>query len=208
MIILLKTTGVPVAFITNGSLISSPYVPEDLLKADYVSVKSDVFNVNKWHLLNKPHKKLNLTGIIDGTLSFSQTFSGKYVTETMLIKSINDSYNDLENTIKHIEAFSPDTAYIAVPTRPPAYKNVLLADESTVNHAYHVFREHIKKVELLTGYEGNAFSSNGSFKEDILSITAVHQMHEDAVRELLSKTDEEYTILTRLIEDDLIRKLD
>lgn len=110
--------------------------------------------------------------------------------------------------MRHIVSFKPDIAYIAVPTRPPAYKEVLPADEETVNRAYHIFREQIDKVELLTGYEGNAFSSIGSFAEDILSITAVHPMREDAVLELLGRTGEKYSVLDALVEENLIGRLE
>ncbi|MGM0666340.1 MAG: radical SAM protein [Bacteroidota bacterium] len=208
LITLLKTTGFPVAVITNGSLINIPEVKEDLMKADYVSLKADTFNSENWRKINKAHKRLNLYEIINGSRLFSDEFSGKLVTETMLVKGINDSGDDLEYTAQVIATYNPDKAYIAIPTRPPAYKETIPADESAVNRAYHIFGQHIRKVELLTGYEGNAFSSTGNFREDILSITAVHPMREDAVRELLSKTNEELTTLNGLIENNLIERVD
>jgi len=203
----LKTIKIPVAVITNASLIQYPDVQNDLLKADYVSVKADTFNIENWHKINKPHKNLVLNEVACGISSFARKYSGKLVTETMLIKGINDTFNELENTARFIETFEPDTAYIAIPTRPPAFQKAVPADEATVNKAYHIFKEHIDKVELLTGYEGNAFSSTGNFREDILSITAVHPMREDAVLELLHKTNGNKDILARLIEEKLLEKL-
>lgn len=206
LIAMLKTTGIAVAVITNGSLISYPDVREDLHRADYVSAKADVFDTGKWKLLNKPHRRLDLNDIISGMRTFAREFSGKLVTETMLIKGINDSDSDLKNTAQHIMTYNPDTAYIAIPTRPPAYKEVLPPDEHSVNRAYYIFREYIEKVELLTGYEGNAFASTGNFREDLLSITAVHPMREDAVLELLKKSGGRHSMLTELIDNKLIEK--
>jgi len=54
---------------------------------------------------------------------------------------------------------------------------------------------------------GNAFSSTGNFREDILSITAVHPMREDAILKLLHKTDDNKNILALLIEEKLLEKL-
>ncbi|MGB4205823.1 MAG: radical SAM protein [Bacteroidales bacterium] len=206
LITMLKSTGVPVAVITNGSLMSYPDVREDLHKADYVSVKADVFDAGKWKLLNKPHKRLVLNEIINGIRSFAEEYTGKLVTETMLIKDINDSDSDLKNTVQHILIYNPDTAYIAIPTRPPAYKEAIPPDENSVNRAYYIFKEHFANVELLTGYEGNAFASTGNFREDLLSITAVHPMREDAVMELMKKSDGHINMLTELISDKLIEK--
>jgi wyosine [tRNA(Phe)-imidazoG37] synthetase (radical SAM superfamily) len=125
----------------------------------------------------------------------------------MLVKGVNDSLEELKNTARVIQSFEPEVAYIAVPTRPPAFKKVEPSDEATVNKAYHIFKEYNKKVELLTGYEGNAFASAGNFREDLQSITAVHPMREDAVLELLDKTGSNKNLLTALLQENLVEKL-
>lgn len=203
----LKTLGVPVAIITNASLIDLPEVQNDLLKANYVSFKADAFSPETWKKINIPHKRLDLQSIKEGIRVFRNYFSGKMVTETMLVKGVNDSPDELKNTARVIESFEPEAAYIAIPTRPPAFNNVEPPDEVTVNAAYHIFREYIKNVELLTGYEGNAFSSAGNFRDDLLSITAVHPMREDAVLELLDKTDGNKNSLEALLQENLVEKV-
>jgi len=203
----LKANNLPVAVISNASLINLPDVKEDIMKANYVSIKADTFNIEKWRKINKPHKRLDLDEIIKGIRSFSDEYTGKLVTETMLLKGINDSGDELENTAQVVASFHPEAAYVAIPTRPPAYKEAIPADEADVTLAYHVLREYISKVELLTGYEGNAFSSTGSFTEDLLSITAVHPMREDAVMELLQKTGGKYDLLNGLVENNHIERL-
>jgi hypothetical protein len=40
-------------------------------------------------------------------------------------------------------------------------------------------------VEYLIGYEGNALAFTGNARDDLLSITSVHPMREDAVAEFL-----------------------
>jgi wyosine [tRNA(Phe)-imidazoG37] synthetase (radical SAM superfamily) len=203
----LKTLGVPVAVITNASLIDLPEVQNDLLKANYVSFKADAFSPETWKKINIPHKQLDLQRIKEGIRVFRNYFSGKMVTETMLVKGVNDSPDELKNTARVIESFEPEAAYIAIPTRPPAFKKVEPSDENTVNAAYHIFREYIKNVELLTGYEGNAFASVGNFRDDLLSITAVHPMREDAVLELLDKTDGNKNSLAILLQENLVEKV-
>jgi len=203
----LKTLGVPVAVITNASLIDLPKVQNDLLKANYVSFKADAFSPETWKKINIPHKQLDLQRIKEGIRVFRNYFSGKMVTETMLVKGVNDSPDELKNTARVIESFEPEAAYIAIPTRPPAFKKVEPSDENTVNAAYHIFREYIKNVELLTGYEGNAFASAGNFRDDLLSITAVHPMREDAVLELLDKTDGNKNSLVTLLQENLVEKV-
>ena len=203
----LKSTNIPVAVITNSSLINLPGVQRDLSNADYVSLKVDTVGPETFHKVNKPFKRLNLNEITDGINSFAREFQGKLVTETMLLKGMNDSYDEIESVARFLETVKPDIAYIAIPTRPPAFSHAIPVDEEKINEAYFIFKERLSVVELLTGYEGNAFSSTGNVEEDILSITSVHPMREDAVKQLLQKSGKQIDVIEKLTALKLITKI-
>jgi wyosine [tRNA(Phe)-imidazoG37] synthetase (radical SAM superfamily) len=57
----------------------------------------------------------------------------------------------------------------------------------------------VRRVEYLIGYEGNAFAFTGNVEQDLLSITAVHPMREDAVDEFLVRAGSDWTIIHKLI---------
>ncbi len=198
---------IPVAVITNSSLLYLPEVRDELQNADYVSVKTDTVNNETWHKINKPLRSLRLENILEGIRHFADNFSGKLVTETMLIKGLNDMEEEIENTARFIRSISPHTAYLAIPTRPPAFPEAVPVDEETLNRTFHQFSEFILSVEYLTGYEGNAFSTTGDPENDILSITAVHPMREDAVAVLLKKSGMDFDVVSRLIEKGLLSKI-
>ncbi len=203
----LKALGVPVAVITNSSLLHMQEVRDELMKADYVSVKADTFSRETWKRLNIPHRTLEIDKIRDGIMTFSGLYWGKLVTETMLVKDINDSHDEINNTAGIVRLINPHTAYISIPTRPPAFSGVMPADEDRVLEAYHAFAQQVENVELLTGYEGNEFSSTDMFREDILAITAVHPMREDAVTELLARSNESEETLEMMIDEELLRRV-
>jgi len=203
----LKTFNLPVAVITNSSLINLKDVQDDLLLADWVSIKVDTLNPDLWKRVNKPHKNLDLDAILAGILQFSETFRGKLVTETMLLKNINDGEDGLELLAQFLYRIGPEVAYIAIPTRPPAFEGIFPANEAAVTLAYEIFTRHNITTELLTGYEGNAFASSGNFTDDILSITAVHPMRKDAVIALMAKANATPEILDKLIRDGFIEKI-
>jgi wyosine [tRNA(Phe)-imidazoG37] synthetase (radical SAM superfamily) len=205
LILKLKSVGFPVAVITNSSLLSRKDVQSDLMHADYVSVKVDTVNLTSWRKINKPHKDLNFASILQGIRDFSQNYKGKLVSESMLLKDVNDSENEMEAIALFLHEVGPEIAYIAIPTRPPAFDGTFPADESAVTLAYEIFRRQKLNTELLTGYEGNAFASSGNFAEDILSITAVHPMRKDAVLQLLAKSNAPLDSLNQLIENGLIK---
>jgi wyosine [tRNA(Phe)-imidazoG37] synthetase (radical SAM superfamily) len=87
----LKSFGIRIAVITNSSLIWEKEVRNDLMKADWVSVKIDSVYDNIWRKINKPHGLLELQKIISGIKEFAFSFKGLLVTETMLVKGINDN---------------------------------------------------------------------------------------------------------------------
>ncbi len=72
-------------------------------------------------------------------------------------------------------------------------------DEATLNQAYSIFAEVLPCVELLIGYEGNAFAATGDAVTDLLSITAVHPLRDDAVIALLARCGATWDVVEDLI---------
>ncbi len=202
----LKSLGVKTAVITNASLIWRADVRDDLARADLVSFKIDTVNEELWRRINRPHKSLILADILTGALVFSERYKGTLITDTMLISGLNDNESDLEQLAGFLAEIDPDTAYLAVPTRPPAVSGIKPATESGLNMAFQIVSKKIRRVELLTGYEGNEFSSSGDPAVDLLNITAVHPMREDAVSKLLEKTGSDWAIVESLIKNGQIKE--
>jgi len=203
---LLKKTGIPSAVITNGSLLGDPSVREELMGADWISIKVDAVTESVWRNIDRPHRKISHEAMLEGALEFAHAFSQKpgavLTTESMLVEGINTAEKDLQASAEYVGRLSPDTAYISIPTRPPAETWVQAASESSIAKAYSIFSEHNAHAEHLTGYEGNVFSFTGNAAEDILSITAVHPMREDAVRELLEKDNSTFSVVDKLTADN------
>ena len=175
---LLKSYGIKIAVITNASLIWRADVREDLRKADWVSLKVDSSREAIWRKINRPHKTLQLASILNGMLEFAKVYGGELVTETMLVKDVNDDEDQVRAVVDFLVQLKPARAYLAIPTRPPAEKWVQYPPEERIVQAYQIFREKINCVEYLIGYEGNAFAFTGNAEDDLLSITAVHPMRE------------------------------
>jgi len=204
---MLRDFGKKIAILTNASLMNDENVREDLLNFDLVSFKVDAVSYETWKRINRPHEKIRLNEIMDGMLEFSERFNGKLITETMLIEGI-DYENEFLKVSDFLEELDPDVAYIGIPIRPPAEEYVLPAREETINKAYQIFSNKLKKVELLIGYEGDEFSSTGNFEEDLLSIVSVHPMREDALMKFLVKENKSMKDVEKLIDEGKIVVLD
>lgn len=198
---LLKQTGIKTAVISNASLVDDTKVQSELNRADWVSLKVDAVSRDIWRKINRPHKLLDLEKVQKGMGEFADMFSGKLVTETMLVQGFNDNADELYKIASFIASLNPAIAYISIPIRPPAEEKITAADEHSITQAFQIFSEKIDSVEYLIGYEGNSFVFTGNVEEDILSITSVHPMREDAVGEFLSKSGSNWDVISQMIQD-------
>ena len=203
----LKSFGIRIAVITNASLIRDRSVRDDLLDADWVSLKVDSVDEDVWRKIDRPHGSLRLDAILDGAIQFSSVFKGTLVTETMLVRGVNDSEGLLQRTADFIARLGPSIAYILAPTRPPAEAWVLPPDEEVLNVAYQIFSERIKNVELLAGGEGTDFTFTTDAERELLGILAVHPMRTEAVKDFLDKSKTSWGLIERLMTENVIREV-
>jgi len=196
---LLKSLGIKIGIITNGSLIFREDVRADLMKADWISLKFDSISKTSWRKINRPHRDLELGVILEGMLDFSKIYPGEVVTETMLVQGISIEADILKEMADFLVRLNPAKAYLAIPTRPPADNWVRPPAPEEINVAFQIFHEKLDQVEYLIGYEGNAFAFTGNVDEDLLSITSVHPMRESAVIDFLKKADTDWSKVDKLI---------
>ncbi len=197
---LLRPLGIPIAIISNASLIWRQEIQETLSLADWVSLKVDAVDDILWRRINRPQAALEHPAILDGMLSFARRYQGTLVTESMLVRGVNDSDQAARELAAFLTRLNPGVAYLSVPTRPPSERDVCAPDEATLNRIFQIIDQQIGRVELMAGYEGNAFSTTGDVAEDLLSITAVHPMREEAVQALLDKAGAGWDLVERLVE--------
>ena len=198
---LLRPLGLRIAVITNGSLLWRPDVQETLSKADWVSLKVDSPKESIWRRVNRPEGTLRLSAILNGMLEFAGQYDGDLVTETMLVRGVNDSQEAVRQTGDFVAQLRPKVAYLSIPTRPPAETWVQPPSVEVLVRSYLEMRESLGRVEYLIGYEGSDFASTGDIANDLLSITSVHPMRRDAVTAMLSRAGADWSVTYDLIED-------
>jgi len=205
----IKKLGIPVAVITNASLMWRADVRNDLMSADLVSIKVDAVSESIWRKVNRPHKSLNLDLILEGIRVFSREFKGKLISETMLIDHID--YNEELNKIaKYLSSLSNlSKSYIAIPTRPPAEVWVKPATEDTLVKAYNVFSSILgrERVEYLISFEGTDFTFIKGDAEELLRTASVHPLREDIIEKFLKKWGKDWDFIYDLVRRGLLKEV-
>lgn len=204
----LRRLGIPIAVITNASLLWQPDVRRDLATADLVSLKVDAVQLEPWRRVNRPHGSLSLDTVLGGIRDFAGEFGGELLTETMLVSGINDTPASIQAVAAFLEEIAPRTAYLAVPTRPPAEAAARPPEEAVVLRAYEILSKKLPAVELLVTEEEGPFIRTGDAEHDLLAILAVHPMRQEAVERYLADVGQGRDLVEDLIRADRVRRVE
>jgi wyosine [tRNA(Phe)-imidazoG37] synthetase (radical SAM superfamily) len=203
-----KEESIPVAVITNSSLLYLKECREDLFEANLVSVKVDSVEEKSWRKINRPYPKLSFDKVLEGIEEFSKQFKGKLITETMLIEGSNTDREDIDSVALFIKKLNPYKAYISIPIRPPAEAFVKPPEPVKIVEAHEIFNERLGegKVELLNLPEPPPLSVHGDPATWLLSVTSVHpQRIEYAINSLKSVVEKPEELIAKLESEGLIR---
>lgn len=115
-----KRTKVPVAVITNGSLLPVSEVRKDIAQADIVLPSLDAVSQDVFEHINRPHPSLGIDAVIEGLKDFRGEFKGRIWLEIMLIKNVNDDFQHVKNMAEIVSHLNMDRVQLNTVTRPPS----------------------------------------------------------------------------------------
>jgi wyosine [tRNA(Phe)-imidazoG37] synthetase (radical SAM superfamily) len=156
----LKTnSGVPVAVITNGSLLYLPEVREELAPADLVVPSLDTANPVTFRRLNRPDPSLDLETVIDGLVVFTREFAGEVWLEHFIVPGINDTPAELRALAEADARVKPARVQLNTAVRPPA--------ETTVRPMPYaelcaIAEKYFPGAEVIAAYEGESAGRRGA----------------------------------------------
>lgn len=162
-----KITSIPVAVLTNGTLLFMKDVQKDLLEADVVLPSLDAASQLVFKRINRPHNSLNIESIINSLKGFRKIFSGQIWLEIMLIKGYNDDTQELLQIKKALSEIQPDRVHLNTVIRPPSetYARPLTPDE--MRAAREILDE---SCEIIAEFQGKGYVGNRDLKDAIIEM--------------------------------------
>lgn len=127
---------IPVAVLTNGTLLWMPEVRKELLLADLVLPSFDAAVEIDFQKINAPAKNLDLSKYLQGMIDFRKEFKGEIWLEILIIPDYNDSDENIWQLKETILKINPDKIQLNTLDRPgtigdlraatiPELKNIL-----------------------------------------------------------------------------------
>lgn len=177
-------TSLPVAVITNGSLLYLPEVREELSAADAILPTLDAGTAELYRKINRPHPQVTFERLVDGLITFRKEYKRKIWVEVMLVRDLNDTPDALEDIAEFLQRVQPDAVHINLPTRPPAEPWVQPPDHEGLMRALAIFG---KIAEAVHPAEGSfEISENGNIIDAVIGIITRHPMQQDELERTLT----------------------
>ncbi len=166
-------TKLPVAVLTNGSLLWKEEVREDLGEADLVVPSVDAVSENTYQKINHPVEGLDSKKVLRGIRRFCQEYGGRTFVEIMLVKGVNDSEEEIGKINDFVGQLRVDRIQLNTVIRPPSWPDVMRLDQQELLRIEALFDPQLP-VEIIAGFDRSTSQ-------------AYHQDLENAIIELLAR---------------------
>lgn len=165
-----KHTEIPVAVLTNGSLLGNSRVRESLMAADVVLPSLDAYDQTGFETINRPHSSISFEAMVGGLIAFRKEYPGEIWLEVFILEGINATEADATQFKQWIERVNPQKLHINTVVRPPAEK---YARQVSAQEMARFCKALGDKAEVITPFQDQQkHEKRADVEEDLLNLLA------------------------------------
>lgn len=157
--------GIPVAVLTNGTLLNNKQVRTEILDADLVLPSLDVASDLSFRRTNRPFHSLNIEDYINGLCEFRKEYHGKIWLEVLIIPGYNDSKQDLNLLKETFIKIQPESIQLNTLDRPGVVPGLKAAGKEELEQIANFWQ--LDNVEIIAAVP--ELKEIKSFRDDIES---------------------------------------
>lgn len=201
-------TTLPVAVITNGSLLWDPRVRAALAAADAVMPTVSAGTERLYLRIHRPAHGLTFERFVEGLVAFRQAYEGRLWAEVMLLDGLNDGDDALAALAALLRRVAPDEIQIVLPTRPPSVADVAPACPAAVRRAARVLGD-VAPVVVPTETPATG-ADDGALDDRLVGVVRRHPMTEEELARAMGVEDPAVLreALTRLRGEDRVQRVE
>lgn len=163
-------TDVPVAIITNGSLLFQEEVRKACDMAELVVPSLDAGDEAMFQYVNRPHESLSFADVVEGLVQFRKEYRGNIWLEVFLLGGVTAVVREVMKIKEHADRIQPDRIQLNTVIRPAAEE-----------YAFSVPAEEMAKLAGLLGERAEVIvpfvprsdsEESTALRDDILALVA------------------------------------
>ncbi len=131
--------GYKLALLTNGTLLNSSSLRQEILPCDLILPSLDACRQQTFRIINQPHPALTAEGLVEALISLRDDYQGQIWLEVFIIAGINDSEEELACLCGAIARIRPDLVQINSLDRPGAEAWVKAAGDAVLTKVLNYF---------------------------------------------------------------------
>jgi wyosine [tRNA(Phe)-imidazoG37] synthetase (radical SAM superfamily) len=144
-------TDIPVAVLTNGSLLWLKDVRRQLLRADLLIPSLDAGDEPMFRIVNRPHEQVSFAQMLDGLVALRQESAAQYWLEIMVVGGYTDTPTEITKLAECVDRIQPDRVQLNTVTRPPAEKHTVGVSRERLTEFSSSFRP---TAEVIADFRG------------------------------------------------------
>jgi wyosine [tRNA(Phe)-imidazoG37] synthetase (radical SAM superfamily) len=145
-------TQVPVAVLTNGSLLWQKQVREELALADVVLPSLDAADPERFEFINRPHPEVTFERLLEGLEAMRREFAGQYWLEVMLLGGYTALPVPVRQLAELTRRIRPHKVQLNTAVRPPAEDYAMAVPPERLEELARLFRP---SAEVIADYRGH-----------------------------------------------------
>jgi len=138
---------IPVAVLTNGTLLSNSEVRNELINADLVLPSLDAASQTSFNKINRPFRSIDTEGYIKGIAEFSKIFKGEIWLEVLIIPGYNDDFENLKMLKDAFLKINPERIQLNTLDRPGTVPDLHPADKNQLQNIVNFWQ--LNNVEII-----------------------------------------------------------
>jgi len=150
-------TDIPIAVLTNGSLLDDAKVQQELLGADLVIPSLDAGNESVFQRVNRPHASISFERMLEGLKTFRRMFRGQYWLEVFLLGDMLGGDPALAELRRCVEEICPDRVQLNTVARPPTEEWAVAVSRQRLEEIAESFTP---KAEVIADFHGESLAGS------------------------------------------------
>lgn len=199
-----EITDVPVAILTNGSLLFKPEVREACREADLVIPSLDAGDDSMFRYVNRPHESLSFDRVVQGITEFRKEYDKEIRLEVFLLGGVTATPPEVLKIKECADRIQPDKIELNTVVRPAAEEFAFPVAAEELGRLCKLFGERAEVIASFTPHrQTEEFKAR---RDDIMALVARRPCSiEDIANGLMLNKNELLKYLSELVSRNVIR---